>query len=196
LKLKLKSSPTKLQKCDINGYKALRKPLLIKFNETLNRWMFSTEIEQRTITTLMCASASCGEKYPMLCGKGVWRELIALDDGFSWVVVGEKKCGKTVTGKRGSAILYCVDEKTQCMRRQDRLESELSKAALEMAKETPRNVFCDEEADYVSLFPSASNLLSQIKVPSFLFILLDHSGAEMLTLYPADAGFEILGIGM
>jgi hypothetical protein len=89
--------------------------------------MFSTEIKQRQIGIPMCVSKDCDKSCSGECGNTVWKALFALDDAFSWIVVAEKRNGKYVkqSGEKGG--LYCVDEVTGSMRRQNELEGALSK---------------------------------------------------------------------
>lgn len=87
-----------------------------------------------------------------LCGKTVDMELFGLDDGESWVVVGEIgrqfwKGRKENLGENGR--LYCVDEKTECIRRQTIEEVKASEVRL--AKEKGRFLMSDEDASYMSV---------------------------------------------
>ena len=133
----------KLQKCDINGYKPLHKPLRIELCRMLDRWMFKSEIEERQLNTMVCA---CDHKDPRKCKKGVWRDFLALDDAFSWVMVGKKEEKKG----ENERVLYCLDVVTDCMRKQDQVEVGRSSKVLSKAGNTG-NCFFNDSADYVCL---------------------------------------------
>ena len=138
-----KNKAAKLQKCDINGYKPLHKPLRIKFCKILDRWMFKSEIQERMLNTVVCP---CEHRDPRCCKNSVWKDFAALDDAFSWVMI-KKGEEKNVNGER---VMYCVDEETNCMRKQDKLEAEKSCKRLELVEEgSKRNMFFDDGSDYV-----------------------------------------------
>ncbi len=65
-----------------------------------------------------------------------------LDDGYSWVEIGR-------FGKEKMDVLFTVDEKTECMRRQSKAETKVSNWYL--GREKGRVLECDEEAKYMSV---------------------------------------------
>jgi hypothetical protein len=86
---------TKVKSIDFGGFKHLRQPLKVEYNYILQRWMFSSEIRTRKFITDMCVQRTCIEPDPRVCGKTLSRELFALDDGISWIVIGDVKHGRT-----------------------------------------------------------------------------------------------------
>jgi hypothetical protein len=144
LKFKSKDEPRGLEQIDIIGYRFLAKPLEVEFNRALKRWMFCSEVKERSVVSLMCADLCCMEKDPKICGKPVWRKLFALDDGESYVVVAGHLSWKRFK-KDGSEILYCVDKESEMIRRQTVKEVELSRRNLEKAK--PRFLVSDDAAN-------------------------------------------------
>jgi hypothetical protein len=146
LKFKSKDEPRGLEQIDIIGYRFLNKPLEVEFNRVLKRWMFCSEVKERSVVSLMCADLCCMEKDPMICGKPVWRKVFALDDGESYVVAAGHLGWKRFV-KDGSGILYCVDEESEIIRGQTVKEVELSRRNLGKAK--PRFLVNDDAANYM-----------------------------------------------
>jgi len=132
--------------------------------------MFKSEIEERQLNTIVCA---CNHQDPRSCKKGVWREFLALDDAFSWVMVGKKEEKKG----EGERVLYCLDEVSDCMRKQDQVEVERSRKSLSKAGNTG-NCFFNDSADYVC------------------FIFLGCSFIDGLLTFFLDGGVKILRFGM
>lgn len=123
--------------------------------------MFNSEIEERLLNTIVCP---CDHRNPKACKKAAWKDFIALDDGVSWVMLkGEEE--KMVDGV---SFLYCVDEETDCMRKQNNVEVERSRRVLEECKGGKwRNMFFDDAADYVSfVFPCVE---SEEQLANFYF---------------------------
>lgn len=95
LKDKKKSSfsGSKLEMCDINGYKPLQTPLQVRYCQTLERWMFLSEVKARSKMEEIHTSNSCqqwkGKK--CMCGKARLRRLLILDDGTSYVIWKEDR---------------------------------------------------------------------------------------------------------
>ena len=132
---------SRLQEVDINGFKKLRQPLRIQFCAITQRWMFRSEIKTRTEIVLACKDRTCLSKSHEGCEKQVWRKMFVLDDGYSWIEVGQLGKGKDV--------FYRVDDETQCMTRQSKEEIRVSLWYLE--RENGRFLEYDEKADYMSL---------------------------------------------
>jgi hypothetical protein len=86
-----------------------------------------------------------------LCGKMVDVELFCLDDGESWVIVGKGGRGHVFKARKEdlgeNARLYCVDEKTQSIRRQTIQEVKASR--MRLVKEQGRFLMSDENASYM-----------------------------------------------
>jgi hypothetical protein len=72
---------------DIAGYRRLRHPLQCEFNKVNQRWMFSAEIDDRTITTIVHKPNN--PTYANTMRWGNKREFFVLDDGFSLVSTGK-----------------------------------------------------------------------------------------------------------
>ncbi|KUJ22142.1 uncharacterized protein LY89DRAFT_681460 [Mollisia scopiformis] len=142
-----------IEKVDLNGYKFLRQPLRIEYCQITKRWMFSSEIRTRKVIVPMCRDLNCMAKDMSLCGKTVDMELFCLDDAESWVVIGKGGRGhlsrrwEKHLGENGR--LYCVDEKTECMRRQTVEEVKASRLRLE--REKGKFGFFEEDASYMAV---------------------------------------------
>jgi hypothetical protein len=128
-----------IQQIDINGFKNLRRPLRVEFCSITKRWMFSNEIATRTEKVPMCSDITCMKRSHEKCAGEIWRKFFVLDDGHSWVLVGNA----------GKGALFRVDEETECMRRQCMEEVRVSKWHLE--REEGRFLECDETAEYMPL---------------------------------------------
>lgn len=89
------------------GYRRVVEPLKVQYNKVLERWMFKTEIEERTIRIYMCTSEKCeSERHEhcawqcakacgsLKCGTLIEREMFALDDAKTWIITGDLKSRK------------------------------------------------------------------------------------------------------
>ena len=110
--------------------------------------MFSSEVCARKTVTEMCM-----ETDPRVCGNTVRRQLFALDDGLSWIVVGDVRHGRTrksLMPRMGKdEMLYCIDESTGWLRSQNVLEIGLSRWRLANVKK--KVLMDDDEADYMAV---------------------------------------------
>lgn len=95
----------------------------------------------------MCKDLNCMEQDSGACGKTVDMELFCLDDGESWVIV--HKSGRKFKCNSEFGNLYCVDDKTECIRRQTIKESNASH--LRLLKEKGRFLVFDEDASYMPI---------------------------------------------
>ncbi|KAK2627283.1 hypothetical protein QTJ16_003249 [Diplocarpon rosae] len=143
-----------INQLDLHGYKFLANPLEVEFNDITNRWMFSSEVQARTIVRPMCKSLTCMEKDMTVCGKQIQRTLFCLDDGISWVVIGDVKHGvsakrKTGAYKASEEYLYAIDEDSGNMRRQSVTETRESETRL--VERAGGFLIADENEGYVSV---------------------------------------------
>ncbi|KAE8441780.1 hypothetical protein EG329_004292 [Mollisiaceae sp. DMI_Dod_QoI] len=140
-----------IEKIDINGYKFLERPLRIEYCDITERWMFSSEIRCRKVIAPMCKNVNCMARDMNLCEKTVDMELFCLDDAESWVIIGKAKyraipkIWRPYVGESGR--LYCVDEKTECIRRQTFEEVKASR--LRLTREKGSFMMDDDEASYM-----------------------------------------------
>lgn len=133
---------SRIQELDINGFKRLARPLRIEFCSITKRWMFTSEIKSRTVNVRMCRDITCMRRSHEDCERNMGRKMFVLDDGYSWVEIGR-------FGKEKMDVLFTVDQKTECMRRQSKEEMKVSNWYL--GREKGRVLECDEEAKYMSV---------------------------------------------
>ncbi|PBP27921.1 hypothetical protein BUE80_DR001144 [Diplocarpon rosae] len=143
-----------INQLDLNGYRFLTSPLEVEFNGITNRWMFSSEVQARTIVRPMCKSPTCMEKDMTVCGKQIQRTFFCLDDGISWVVVGDVKHGisakrKARAYKAGEECLYKIDEDSGHIRRQSVIETRESE--MRLVERAGEFLIADEKEGYVSV---------------------------------------------
>jgi hypothetical protein len=131
------------------GYQILAGALEVEFNDVLKRWMFCSEVKERSVISPMRTKLCYMEKEPRKCRTpGRMRKLFVLDDGESYVVVARHPNWRLFKKDRPE-ILFCVDAESEMIRRQTVQELEANRAKLEKAK--PRFLFDDEDANYMPL---------------------------------------------
>lgn len=150
--LRGKPARTELTVHEFGGYKRLRKPLRVEYDKFLQRWMFYTEIQARTLVTRICVDQTCQSADLRMCYRTVPTELFLLDDAFSWVITATEKCGrmtKTSSMFRNTGCLLYVDKRTESLRRQIVNECCRNRVNLEEVK---GRIICTEgDEDFVAV---------------------------------------------
>ncbi|KAH7419285.1 hypothetical protein BKA64DRAFT_12988 [Cadophora sp. MPI-SDFR-AT-0126] len=143
-----RSAKTKISQIDLNGYRFLKKPVQVEYNNILGRWMFCSEVKARTVSAPMYRSITCMESDMRVCGKPVYRDLFALDDGVPWVVGNAKRKDPYKDGEF-LFTMDMVDDEWALPRRQRMQEVEESRALLE--KRRGMFMVFDEQDESVAL---------------------------------------------
>lgn len=98
---------------DIVGFRHLNQPVQVEYSPVLQRWMFATELRQRTAIYLICAGETCSHDMDDKCGKAkVAKEFTCLDDGLTWLLSGDvgknDKVEKRKDVSRDSSPLFAM----------------------------------------------------------------------------------------
>lgn len=93
------------------GFRYLNHPLQVEYSSHLQRWMFSVELQERTVIAGVCTEVQSNKKTHTPCKNDkIQQQFTCLDDGYTWILTGDvDKNGRVKQTKnvtRDSSPLY------------------------------------------------------------------------------------------
>jgi hypothetical protein len=78
--------------------------LQVEYSPYLQRWMFTAELQKRTVIAKICAGAECTHGTNNSCERNkILKQFTCLDDGLTWLLTGDVTKNGRVKKRKGVA---------------------------------------------------------------------------------------------